>query len=96
MIFLKQALTESAYQGALVAMKPNATEADVTTRIQSILDARDIKQTNIIIANGNFGGVSAGDVFTVRVDAQASGNRIGPQIVAALGVVESTATAIKQ
>ena len=47
MIFLKQALTESAYQGVLVAMKPNATEADITTRVQSILDARNIKQTSI-------------------------------------------------
>ena len=55
-----------------------------------------MEQTNIVIANGNFAAVSAGDVFTVHVDVQASGNRIGPQIVPGLGVVEATATAIKQ
>ena len=96
LIFLKQALTEAAYQGAIVAMRPNATEADVTARIQSILDARDIQQASIVIANGNFAGVNSGDIFSVRVDAEGAANRIGPQIVPVLGIVESTATTIKQ
>jgi Flp pilus assembly protein TadG len=96
MIFLKQALTEAAYQGVMVAMRPNATEGDITARVQSILDARNIQQSGIEVANGNFGAVTAGSVFTVRVDAQMSGNRIGPQIISGLSVIESTVTALKQ
>jgi len=42
MIFLKQAITEAAYEGALYASKAEATQSETLSRVQTILDARNI------------------------------------------------------
>lgn len=96
LIFLKQALTEASYQGALAAMKPAATEAEVEARIQSILDARDISSATIVVADHTLHVLDAGDEFTVEVSATTSPNRISPTIISGLNLIESTCTAIKQ
>ena len=95
-IFLKQALTEAAYQGSLAAIKPGATSSDVRDSIQGILDARNISSTTITIANGQYSILSSGDEFAITVEAQTSTNRVVPHVVAGLNSVESTTTAIKQ
>ncbi len=96
LIFLKQALTEASYQGALAAMKPEATETEVETRIQSILDARSISSATIVVADGHLHQVDAGDEFTVEVSATTAPNRISPTIISGLNLIQSTCTAIKQ
>jgi len=96
MIFLKQALTEAAYQGALEAIKPNATQTAVESRIQSVLTARNIAQTNITVASNQLHQVIPGENFAVQVTAQTSGNRMSPTIISSLNQIESTVTATKQ
>lgn len=96
MIFLKQVLTEAGYQGALVGMRRDATEADVTARIQSVLDARQISQSSIVVANGNYSSLSGGDVFAIRVGAPASANRITPVVISSIGQIESVVSTVKQ
>ena len=41
-IFLSQTLTSAAHEGALVGLRQNATEADVLSRVGTIMDARNI------------------------------------------------------
>ena len=95
-IFLKQALTEAAYQGALTAIKPAATDSDVRNSIQDILDARNISSTTITIANNQYAILSSGDEFDITISAQTSTNRVVPHVVAGLNSVDATTTAIKQ
>lgn len=96
MIFLKQALTEAAYQGALEAIKQDATQSAVESRIQSVLTARNISQTNINVANNQLHQVDPGENFTVQVTAQTTGNRMSPTVISSLSQIESTVTAAKQ
>ena len=96
MIFLKQSLTEAAHQGALSAMKKSAVETDVTSRIQAILDARNITASTIVIADGNFAALNTGDVFTVRVSTDADANRISPTIMSSWRSIEAVVTTAKQ
>lgn len=97
LVFLKQALSEAAYQGALAAMKPHATQSQVESRINGILDARNIGGTTSTLADGNFHSLAAGDDFTVEVSAAASVNALGPSLVGiTVGSVSSTVTAVKQ
>ncbi len=95
-IFLKQALTEAACQGALVAMKPDAQLADVNARIDSVLTPRVISGTVTEVADGNFAGLTAGDTFTIRVTADAGANRFVDIVLTNLSELESIVTLVKQ
>lgn len=96
MIFLKQTLTEASHQGALLAMKQTATETQVTNRIQSILDARNVSGATIEIAGGNYNALLPGDLFTIRVTADAGCNRISPTVVSSWQTIEALVTTSKQ
>jgi len=97
-IHLKQALTEAAYEGALSGTKHTATETIVFQRIQTVLDARNISGTNMFAGQTDVAieNVVPGQVFTVRVDADTSLNRLGLERFVDFGTVEVEIAARKQ
>jgi Flp pilus assembly protein TadG len=99
MIALKQIISESAYDGALVALKPDAEELDIIADINTVLASRDVTPSNVFIqGNGGaaFDSLSNGDTVTVTVEAETNGNVVGPQLFGFAKTLSSTATGIKQ
>jgi len=82
LIFLKQAITEAAYEGALYGSKAEATQTQTVSRVQAILDARNIQGTTIYAMGGGqaVDQLTPGEVLSVRVTATSSANTIGPQM----------------
>jgi len=99
MIALKQIISESAYDGALVAFRPDAEELDIIADINTVLASRDVTPSNVFIqGNGGaaFDSLSNGDTVTVTVEAETNGNVVGPQLFGFAKTLSSTATGIKQ
>ena len=99
MIALKQIICESAYDGALVAVRPNSTEADIVSSINAVLAARNVTpQTVSVTGPGgiSFNAISRGDPITVTVEALTDGNIVGPQPFGFASMVSGAATGIKQ
>ena len=80
MVFLKQAITEAAYHGAIVGTRPSARQADVINDIQAMLDARNIQGTTISVGNSGLPveDILPGGMVTVRITATSSSNLISP------------------
>ena len=80
MIFLKQAVTEAAYHGAVVGSRPNATQTEVVNSIQSMLNARHIEGTTITVGNGGtpVEEILPGELVNVQITATTSSNLISP------------------
>ena len=95
---LKQTLIEASYEGALVGSQPRATEAEILQRVQTVLTARNIAGANVSIdANGpSFDSLSAGELFTVHVDATVAGNIHVPIRFATFNTVDADVVGHKQ
>lgn len=78
MIFTKQALVSSAYEGIKVAISKDSTEADVIAATQSVLDGRLLDETSVQIEPGNFADVPQGTFITVTVSAPGDANSVFP------------------
>lgn len=98
LIFLKQALTQAAYEGAIEGMKPNATQSEVIQHLQTSLQARNIQGATITAgASGNpIEQVSSGELFSVEVSAQTDLNLISPQLFANFSEIQAEVQARKQ
>ena len=78
MIFLKQALVQSAYEGAKVAIKPNATNADIAAATQSVLGGRSLTNAVVTINPTNIGSAERGDLIIITVSAPSDANSVFP------------------
>jgi Flp pilus assembly protein TadG len=78
MIFLKQSLTVSAYEGIRAAIEPNSTAASVQSACNDILNDRRVKNATITISPTNFTAIPRGQYITVTVSAPASKNSVIP------------------
>ena len=78
MIFLKQTLVQSAYEGAKVAIKRNATNADVNAATQAVLGGRTLNDVTIEMNPSNIQSARRGDIVTIRVIAPSDANSIFP------------------
>ena len=78
MIFLRQALSASAYEGARVAVRPEATNEQVIARCQAVLNGRGLKDTTISINRKNVTKVQPGRPIEVTVSAKCDTNSTGP------------------
>lgn len=74
MIFLKQSLTISAYEGARVALVPEVEDGSVEVVCQNILDDRRISNATIVITPSNISAAPVGTYISVDVSAPAVGN----------------------
>ncbi len=78
MVFLKEALTMTAYEGSRVALTPGMTSADVTNACQQILTARNISSATISVVPNNLSTIPAGDPIAITVTAPCSANAVMP------------------
>lgn len=76
LIFLQHAVTAAAYEGALELAKPNATNSSVQTRIQQVLDAREVTGSTISILPGgtNVQQTPPGTIVTLEVTTGTTSN----------------------
>lgn len=78
MIFLKQSLAITAYEGAHTAVKADATAAEVQTICDGILADRRIQGATITVTPNNIAAVPAGDYIEIRVTAPTDRNGLLP------------------
>ena len=76
LIFLQHATTAAAYEGSLEMAKSNATNSSVQSRIQQVLDAREVVNTTIRIlpAGTDITRTPAGTLLTLEVVADVRPN----------------------
>lgn len=76
LIYLRHGLVTAAYEGTLELAKPNATTNSVEARIQQVLDARGITNSNIRVTPNGLEVAEAprGTVYRLRVRAQVAPN----------------------
>lgn len=99
LIFLKQSVTAAAYEGILVAVRPDATESQTEQRINAVFSARRITNGSIDItspASSNFNDIRHGDQMSLTVTVPASENLFGPQFFVPSNNIAVTVTAYKQ
>lgn len=73
-VYLKQILTQAAYEGARVATATGGTDAKARARCNDILTARKIKSATIAIDPPIAAGTPAGTRINITVSAPAAGN----------------------
>jgi Flp pilus assembly protein TadG len=73
-IFVRQALTTSAYEGVREATKTGAETNDAIARAQAILDARSIRNATISFTPADVETAGRGDTITIEVSARFSSN----------------------
>jgi Flp pilus assembly protein TadG len=78
MIFVKQTLSASAYEGVRVAINPDAKKRDVVRRCKEVLKARNVKDATIQVVPANLRQVRPGEKIEVKVTAPSSTNRFIP------------------
>ena len=79
MVFLKQALTSSAYEGARVAIRGKRGAAAARTRIEEVLAGRGVQNADIVFDPVEPANVPRGTPIRVTVSAEASENSVGPR-----------------
>jgi len=77
-IYVKQSLAITAYEGARVALIVGATEENVRTQCQILLDERRLRGGVIDIAPDNFETAPAGTFIAVEVSMPQAANGILP------------------
>ncbi len=99
MIALRQIISESAYAGALTALKRDAEEPDVIACINASLAARNVAPSNVIVSGAGgaaYDSLVHGDTVIVTVEAESNANAVGPQLFGFGQTLSTSATVIKQ
>jgi Flp pilus assembly protein TadG len=78
LIYVKQSLTISAYEGARAAIVKGMTQTDIEARTDQVLSDRKIKNTTILISPNPPSSASYGNYITVRVQATYGPNAVVP------------------
>jgi len=73
-VFLKEALTVTAYEGCRVGVRRRATATDVTNECNALLAARGITGATVTVTPNNFSALNALDQISVTVSAPTNGN----------------------
>lgn len=78
MVFLKQALTVAAYEGARVAIAQDSASSDVQQKAEQILAERRINGGAVSVRPNNLSAISPGEYLSVTVTAPAAKNSVVP------------------
>lgn len=78
MIFLRQAMVQSAYESVKEAVKTNGSQATALTRGQEVLAFRDITGESITFEPSNVDDLAPGTPVTVTVTAPGDANSVIP------------------
>lgn len=96
MIFLRQALNASAYEGIRVAVRPESTSQQAINRCQAILDGREIQGTTITLDPQDVSTVPRGQPIEFTVSATCDSNSVGPSWFFGGRTVEGHALFVKE
>lgn len=96
-VFLKQALSASAYEAARVATQDGATKLKALDRAQQVLDARNIQNYSVQFSPNSVNTNTArGTAITVTISAPATANSVGVQCFYKTDTLESSTTMVRQ
>ena len=93
MLFLKQALVQSAYEGVKIAVRNDGNTSDAIAAIETVAAGRRIDDMQITISPADVSTVAQGEIVRVRITAPGDANSLIPfgpfkgQIVAAEAVM---------
>ena len=96
MIFLKQSLTVSAYEGIRKAIEPSATAAQIEAACNAVLADRRVNDAKIAISPSNFQSIARGQYITVTVSAPAGKNSVIPGTFFSGRTLTGSATMMKE
>lgn len=96
MIFLRQALVQSAYESVKEAVKTNGGQATALTRGQEVLAFRDITGESITFEPSNVDDLEPGTPVTVTVSAPGDANSVIPFGPFKGQTISVTATMLKE
>ena len=78
LIFTKQAMVSSAYEGIKVAVSPSATGDEIVEAAEAVLHGRLLDDARITVNPANFRDVDRGEMVTVTVTAPGDSNSVFP------------------
>ncbi len=78
MIFLKQMLVQSAYEGAKVAIQHNSTNEEIETATTAVLVGRTLDNAIVETNPSSVESASRGDHVIIRVSAPSDSNSLFP------------------
>jgi Flp pilus assembly protein TadG len=78
MVFLKQSLTVTAYEGVRTALEKGATVADVETTCDQVLRDRKVAGATVVVNPANIQALGPGEYVDVTVSAPCDLNTIVP------------------
>lgn len=78
MIFLKQSLTVSAYEGIRTSLEQGAVVADVQASCNDVLTDRRVQGGSVAVTPANWETLAPGQYVTVTVSAPADRNSVIP------------------
>ena len=96
LLFLRQALIQSSYEGAKVAVKQDSINSDVTNIAIAVTDGRNLSGVTVETEPGNIESVAQGELIRVRVTAPTSGNSLFFNGVFTLPTVSAEAVFVKE
>ncbi|MGI9428378.1 MAG: TadE/TadG family type IV pilus assembly protein [Bythopirellula sp.] len=95
MIFLRQALVQSAYEAAKLSARPDATAAEAVTRGADVLNARNISGHTVTLSPSNTESLLRGTDIVATTTAPMDANRLVSFTPFAGRTVTVTMTAVK-
>jgi Flp pilus assembly protein TadG len=78
MLFLRQALIQSAYEGAKVAIRDNGNNADATTAIENVAAGRRLNDVEVEFSPKNVSKAKQGEFISVTISAPGDSNSFIP------------------
>jgi len=96
MLFLRQALVQSAYEGAKVAVRPGNTTEQAVNAATQVANGRSLENFTIQIDPQNTDDLAAGEIITVSVFAPGDENSLFPFGPFLNRTVSASATMVKE
>ncbi len=76
LLFLRQALIQSAYEGAKVAIKSDAQNNDVLAAAQSVAAGRNLTDMTVALQPADVSSAAPGDLIRVTISAPGDSNSL--------------------
>lgn len=76
LLFLRQALIQSAYEGVKVAIKANAESSDVLAAAESVAAGRNLSDMTVTLEPSDVSTATPGDLIRVTISAPGDSNSL--------------------
>lgn len=96
LLFLRQALVQSAYEGVKVAIKEDSNNSFVDNIARAVTDGRSLSGVGVETTPADVSSVPRGELITVRITAPVKGNTLIPGGVFTLNQISAQAVMVKE